>query len=185
LASYGNYRVFGAAEDVKLYAAGVEYDRQIHLRMAGARVDYAAELLPLVFLSQPAKADVWGNPLSPNHQIVPGFGVTPIGFRLLWRDHRRVMPFFETKATVLGFTQKALSPQATYENWSFNLTGGVKIRLTSSYDLRLGLLDDLHFSNAFVVRSNPAVDLMNVNVGVVYHIPSRAGQGDRIAAHRF
>ena len=30
---------------------------------------------------------------------------------------------------------------------------------------------DLHFSNAFVVRSNPALDVMNVDVGIVVHLP--------------
>jgi len=80
------------------------------------------------------------------------------------------MPYFETKASVLGFTQKALSSDATYENWSFHLTGGMKLKLRGQYDLRLGMLSDMHFSNAFVVRSNPALDLMNVDVGIVYHL---------------
>lgn len=82
------------------------------------------------------------------------------------------MPYFETKGTVLGFSEKALSPDATYENWSFRLTGGLKLKLNGRYDLRLGLLSDLHFSNAFVVRSNPAVDLMNVGFGLVRHLGS-------------
>jgi hypothetical protein len=83
------------------------------------------------------------------------------------------MPYFDAKASVLGFTQKALSPEATYENWSFHCTGGVKIKLVGRYDVRFGLLSDLHFSNAFVVRSNPALDVMDVGVGVVYHLDGR------------
>lgn len=172
MVSYGNYRVFGAAEKVKLYTAGVEYDRELWRGFLGARVDYVSEVLPVVLLSQSARTDFWGDPLTRNRKTVPGVGVTPIGFRLLWRDNRRLMPYFETKGTVLGFTQKALAPEATYENWSFHLTGGVKVRLHGRYDLRLGLLSDLHFSNAFVVRSNPAVDLMNVSVGLVRHFGS-------------
>jgi hypothetical protein len=168
--SYGNYRLFGAAENAKLYTAGVEYDRELCPNFLHARVDYVTEFLPVVLLSQPAKTDIWGNPLSKDRKTVPGVGITPLGFRLLWRDGRHVMPYFETKATVLGFTQKALSPEATYENWSFHLTGGLKLKLHGPYDLRLGILSDLHFSNAFVVRSNPALDVMNVNVGIVYHL---------------
>jgi hypothetical protein len=173
--SYGNYRLFGAAENAKLYTAGVEYDQELRLSVLGARVDYVSELLPVVLLSQSAKTDFWGDTLTRNRKMVPGIGVTPLGLRLLWRDGRRLMPYFETKASVFGFTQKALSSDATYENWSFHLTGGVKLRLRGRYDLRLGLLSDLHFSNAFVVRSNPALDVMNVNVGVVYHL----GRGRR------
>jgi hypothetical protein len=168
--SYGNYRVFGAAEEVKLQAAGVEFDRELWPHLLHTRVDAVCEILPVLLLTQPARADIWGDPLSKTKRLVPGAGITPVGFRLLWRDGKRIMPYFETKGSVLGFTQKALSPDATYENWSFHLTQGMKIRILDRYDLRLGLLSDLHFSNAFVVRSNPAVDLMNVDVGLVYHL---------------
>jgi hypothetical protein len=172
LVSYGNYRVFGGAENVKLYAAGVEFNRELWPHLFHTRVDAAFEVLPVVLLTQPRRADIWGDPLSKRRTLVPGVGVTPLGVRLLWRDGKRIMPFFEVKGSVIGFTQKALSPQATYENWSFNLTDGVKVRLRGRYDLRLGIASDLHFSNAFVVRSNPAVDLMNLNVGLVYHLRS-------------
>jgi len=177
LISYGNYRLFGAAENSKLYIAGVEYDREIWPKFLGARVDYAAEFLPVVLLTQPQKTDIWGNTLSKDRKIVPGIGVTPIGLRMLWRDGTRVMPYFETKGGVLGFTQKALSSDATYENWSFNLTAGVKVKLHGRYDLRLGM-GDLHFSNAFVVRANPALDVMNVSAGLVYHLggPGKYGR---------
>jgi hypothetical protein len=170
MASYGNYRLFGAAENAKLYTAGVEYDRELWPRVIGARVDYVSEFLPVVCLSQPVKTDLWGNTLSRGRRTIPGIGITPVGFRLLWRDGRRLMPYFETDATVLAFTQKALSSDATYENWSFHLTGGMKLKLGGRYDLRLGMFSDLHFSNAFVVRSNPALDVMNANVGIVYHL---------------
>jgi len=170
MVSYGNYMVFGGAENAKLYAAGMEYDRELWPDLFHTRVDGVMEVLPVLLLTQPRSADIWGDSLSKRRTIVPGAGITPIGFRLLWRDGREIMPYFETKASVLGFTQKALSPDATYENWSFHLTTGIKLRLKGRYDLRLGLLSDLHFSNAFVVRSNPAADLMNVNVGIVYHL---------------
>jgi Lipid A 3-O-deacylase (PagL) len=170
MASYGNYRLFGAAEHATLYTAGVEYDREEWPRVVRARVDYVCEFLPFVLLTQSAKTDIWGDALTQARKDVPGIGITPIGFRLLWRDQHRIMPYFETKASVLGFTQKALSPEATYENWSFHVTAGAKIRLRGRYDLRLGMISDLHFSNAFVVRSNPALDVMNVEVGLVYHL---------------
>ena len=172
LVSYGNYRVFGGAENDKLYVAGVEFDRELWPNLFHARLDAAFELLPVVLLTQPHRTDIWGDTLSRRRNLVPGAGITPIGLRLLWRDGKEIMPYFEAKGTVLGFTQKALSPQATYENWSFQLTQGVKLRLKGRFDLRVGVLNDLHFSNAFVVRSNPALDVMNVNVGLVYHLQS-------------
>jgi hypothetical protein len=170
LVSYGNYRLFGAAENAKLYAAGVEYDRELWSNLFHTRVDGVVEILPVLLLTQPQKTDIWGNTLARDRKIVPGTGVTPLGLRFLWRDGKEIMPYFEVKASVLGFTQKALSSEATYENWSFHLSQGVKVRLRGRYDLRLGLLSDLHFSDAFVVRSNPALDVMNVDVGLVYHL---------------
>jgi hypothetical protein len=177
MVSYGNYRVFGAAENAKLYTAGVELDRELWPRLFRARVDGVVEFLPVVLLTQPKKTDFWGDTLSRDRKVVPGVGVTPVGFRLLWREGTRVMPYFETKGSVLGFTQKALSSDATYENWSFHLTQGVIVRLRGRYDLRLGMLSDLHFSNAFVVRSNPALDVMNVDLGLVYHMGGASRNG--------
>ena len=170
LVSYGNYRLFGAAENAKLYAAGIEYDRELWPNLFHTRVDCVVEILPVLLLTQPQKTDIWGNTLTRERKIVPGAGVTPIGLRFLWRDGKEIMPYFEVKASVLGFAQKALSSEATYENWSFHLSQGVKVKLRGRYDLRLGLLSDLHFSDAFVVRSNPALDVMNVDVGLVYHL---------------
>jgi len=170
MVSYGNYRVFGAAENAKLYTGGVEIDRELWPNVFHTRVDGVVEFLPFVLLTQPQKADIWGNPLSRGRNAVPGAGITPVGFRLLWRDGKRVMPYFEAKGSVFGFTQKALSRQATYENWSFHLTQGLQVRLRGRFDLRLGMLSDLHISNAFVVRSNPALDVMNADLGLVYHL---------------
>lgn len=175
MVSYGNYRVFGAAENAKLYTAGIELDRELWPSVFHTRVDGVIEVLPVVLLTQPQKMDIWGDTLSRERKVVPGIGITPVGFRLLWRDGKRVMPYFESKGSVLGFTQKALSSEATYENWSFHITQGVKVRLRNRYDLRLGLLSDLHFSNAFVVRVNPALDVMNVDVGLVYHLGGPRG----------
>jgi hypothetical protein len=170
MVSYGNYRVFGAAENAKLYTGGVEMDHELWPNVFHTRVDGVVEILPLVLLTQPEKTDVWGNPLTRSRKVVRGAGITPIGFRLLWRDGKRIMPYFETKGSVLAFTQKALSSQATYENWSFHLTQGVQVKLHGRYDLRLGMFSDLHFSNANIVRSNPALDVMNVDLGLVYHL---------------
>jgi hypothetical protein len=116
MASYGSYKVFGAAENAKLYSGGVEYDRELWPNVMRARVDYVTEFLPVLLLSQPAKTDIWGDTLNAARKTVPGAGLTPMGFRMLWRDGRRWMPYFDTKASVLGFSQKALSPAATYEN---------------------------------------------------------------------
>ena len=39
--------------------------------------------------------------------------------------------------------------------------------------LRLGLFSDFHFSNAFIVPSNPGLDVMSSSLGLTYHLKPR------------
>ena len=170
MVSYGNYKIFASGYDAKLYTAGVEYDRNSWGRLLGARFDYAAEFLPFVLLDQPSDTDIWGNVKGPGRKLVPGVGIFPIGFRLLWFNNRAVMPYLEGKGGIIGFTQKAMTSQGAYENFSLQSALGVKVRLKGRYDIRLGLFSDFHFSDAFVVPANPGLDVMNANLGIVYHL---------------
>jgi hypothetical protein len=170
LASYGNYKIFASGKDCKLYTAGIEYDRHAWGRFLRARMDYVAEVLPVILLNKPVTADYWGNPTSYAHEIVPGFGISPIGFRLLWRDGKAFKPYLLAKGGILAFTEKVPSQQATYENFSLQSAMGVNVRMNPKVDLRLGLFSDFHFSNAFIVPSNPGLDVMNANIGISYHL---------------
>ena len=101
LVSYGNYKIFAGGTDCKLYTAGVEYDRHSWGYMLKARVDYVGEILPVVLLWEPDKADIWGNPMSTSHHIVPGLGISPIGARWIWRDGKAVKPYLLAKGGML------------------------------------------------------------------------------------
>ena len=169
LASYGHYKIFASGSGCKLYTAGVEYDRHSWGSFLKARVDYVAEFLPVVLLYAPLTQDIWGTPTSPYKHIVPGIGIAPIGFRMLWRDHKAIMPYLEAKGGILGFTQKVLSQEATYEDFSLQSAMGVKVKMNQRWDMRLGLFGDFHFSNGFMVPVDPGLDVMNANLGLVYH----------------
>jgi len=170
LASYGHYKIFASASDCKLYTAGVEYDRHSWGRLLGARMDYVAEFLPVVLLHAPLTQDIWGTPTSPYKHVVPGIGFSPIGFRMLWRDHKAVKPYLLAKGGMLGFTEKVLSQRATYENFSLQSATGVNVRVNDRFDLRLGLFSDFHFSNGFIVPVNPGIDVMSANIGLSYNL---------------
>lgn len=170
MVSYGNWRIFAGGTDCRLYTAGVEYERHTWGEFLKARMDYAAEVLPVVLLRQPTVTDMWGNPLTKSHEIVPGVGFSPIGLRMLWRPNQRVKPFFTVKGGMVIFTQKALNTNATYENFSLQETVGLQVVLTRRVDLRLGLFGDFHFSNAFIVPVNPGLDVMNASLGLTYHL---------------
>jgi len=131
-------------------------------------VYYVAEFLPFVLLDEPADLNYYGVTRSTAKQFVPGIGISPIGFRLQWRDGRAIQPYLMAKGGILVFSKKAESPNASYENVSFRTEVGVQIRMTPRMDLRLGM-GDSHFSNAFVVPSNPGLDVMSYMGGIAWH----------------
>lgn len=169
--SFGNYQIFAQGTDSKLFTGGVEYDRHSWGYFLGAQVYYVAEFLPFVLLNEPYQLNYYGVVVSTNRgrrRYVPGIGITPIGIRFLWRDGKAIRPYLMAKGGLLVFTQKALSPNASYENISLQSSAGLQIRLTRRVDLRMGL-GDYHFSNAFVVPSNPGLDVMSYMYGISYH----------------
>lgn len=173
MASYGNWNIFASGRDCKLYDVGIEYDRHDWGHFLKARMDYVAEVLPMVLLNQPTEMDIWGNPLTTTRKIVPGVDISPVGFRWLWRDGRAIKPYMVAKVGVIAFTQKALSSRATYENFSLRSTAGLQIRLNDRFDLRLGLFGYMHFSNGFITPVNPGLDVMDSSLGLTYHLGSK------------
>jgi opacity protein-like surface antigen len=176
LRSFGHYHIFANSWWSYLDLCGVEYDRHSWGYGAKARLDYAAEILPVVMLSQPSKTDVWGNPKTKSHEWVPGAGIYPVGLRMMWRSQKDVKPYFVIKGGVIGFSKKALSQYASYQNFSLQLGLGIQFKLTPRWDMRVGY-SDFHFSNAFMVPSNPGLDVMAYSGGFSYHLGKRIGQG--------
>jgi hypothetical protein len=179
LYSYGNYKIFASGFDMKLFTAGVEYDRHSWDYFLKARLDYVAEILPMVLLDRPVNVDIWGYPLpypkgKYNREYVPGIGISPIGFRMMWRDKKAIKPYLEAKGGVLLFTQKSPSPESSYVNFSLQSATGVQVRMNERWGLRLGLFSDFHFSDAFIVPVNPGLDVMNANLGIVYQFTPKS-----------
>jgi len=170
LASYGNYKIFASGRDCKLYTAGVEYDRHSWGHFLKARVDYVAEILPVVILNEPADLSDRGFIQGYARKTVPGLAISPIGFRMQWRDNKKIKPYLEEKGGILAFPQKVPTRDASYENFSLQSVTGVQVQLSDRWGLRLGLFGDFHFSNGFIVPVNPGLDVMNASLGLSYHI---------------
>ena len=169
LGSFGHFHIFANSWWSYLDIASVEYDRHTWGRAAGARMDYSAEVQPMVLLWQPSKQTVWGTPASKQHEFVYGVGVMPIGLRMLWRDKRSFKPYLVAKGGLLGFDKKALSSQSSYMEFSLQIGLGAQFRLTPRWDGRVGFTY-FHFSNGFMVPSNPGLDSATYTCGLAYHL---------------
>jgi hypothetical protein len=169
LASYGHYKIFASGSGCKLYTGGVEYDRHSWGYFLKARVDYVAEVLPLILLDEAATSDIWGTPTTSARQVVPGLGFSPIGFRMQWWSNKAIKPYLEAKGGLLAFPKKVLSQNATYESFSLQSAMGMQVKMNERWGLRLGLFSDFHFSDGFTVPVNPGLDVMNANLGLSYH----------------
>lgn len=173
MTSFGNYRLLAGGSNSKLYTAGLEYDRHSWGTWLGARRDYAGEILPVMILNEPSNTDIWGDTLGPGRKTLYGVGITPIGVRLVWRDGKSFKPYFSAKGGLLVFNDKVLSKAGTYEQFTLQEAVGFMVKMSPRYDLRLGLFGDFHFSNGFVTDVDPGLDVMNCNIGLVYHLGSR------------
>lgn len=179
LTSFGNYRLLAGGSNARLYVGGVEYDRHSWGTWLWARRDYAGEILPLMILNEPSNTDIWGDTLGPGRKVLYGVGVSPIGVRLVWRDGRGIEPYFSAKGGILAFDGKVLSKAGTYLQFTLQEAAGLMVKVSPQYDVRLGLFGDFHFSNGFMSNVNPGLDVMNFNVGLVYHLGSRRAAAAR------
>ena len=170
LVSYGHYNIFASGRGAHLYSVGVEYDRHSWGQLLHGQMDYVGEVVPVLLLDAAKSYNIWGTPLTPERTIIPGVAIMPIGFRLLWRDGKAFKPFLLAKGGMLAFTQKAMSQNATYENFCLQSSIGMQLKMTERTDLRLGLFSDFHFSNAFIVPVNPGLDTMSATMGISYHL---------------
>lgn len=170
--SFGHWHIFAGSWWSYFHVAGVEYDRHTWGKFLGARMDYVGEILPITILRQPAVEDEYGDILSSRRTTVPGLALTPIGLRMLWRDGKVLKPWFTIKGGVVGYTQKALSPDGAYLNFTLQHSVGLEIPVSHAWEIRPGV-SDFHFSNGRQVPSNPGIDEMMYSVALSYHLHRR------------
>jgi Lipid A 3-O-deacylase (PagL) len=166
----GDYRLYSATVRCNAWTVGVEYDRHSWGHFMKSQFDYVVEVIPLLILSEPAKADFWGNPKSPNQQLVPGVSISPFGFRWLWRSNKAVRPYITGKLGAVVFPQKVLSPAASYTNFNVQADFGILFKMTERVDLRVDPFVFFHVSNGYLAASNPGMDELATKIGISYHL---------------
>lgn len=169
--SYGNWEIFAAGLWEHLYTAGLEYDRHSWGQFVGAQMDYAADFTPLVLLREPAVLNPYGIRRSkPGDNVtLHGLAFSPIGLRMEWRPEKKFKPYFTVMGGAIAFTKKALSPDASYFDFTLHESIGFYYKMTERLDMRVGLFGDFHFSNAYITAYNPGLDNMNSQLAVSYH----------------
>ena len=171
----GDYRLYSATIRCNAWTVGVEYDRHSWGYFMKSQFDYVVEVIPILLLSEPAKADFWGNPKSPNQQWVPGVSVSPFGFRMLWRSNKAVRPYVTGKLGAVVFPQKVLSPAASYANFNVQADFGLLFKMTERVDLRIDPFVFFHVSNGYLAASNPGMDELATKFGISYHLGKQRG----------
>jgi hypothetical protein len=120
----------------------------------------------------PVRKILCGSPKSSSFETLHGPGISPVGMRLIWRDGKAWKPYYSIKGGLIAFNKKATSQNAAYLNFSLQQTVGIQFRLSDRWDLRTGL-DDFHFSDAFMVPSNPGIDEMAYSAGLTFRVGKR------------
>jgi hypothetical protein len=169
LGSFGHYHLYADSWWSEIHLGGVEYDRHSWGYFLKAQMDYVAEIQPVVLLNQPKNTDYWGDPLSTARVLNPGVGIAPIGLRMMWLDKKPVKPYYIMKGGMLYFSKKALSQMAPHYDFSLQIGLGTQFHLTNRLDMRAGF-SFFHFSDAFMVPSNPGLDSLTYTWGLSYHL---------------
>jgi len=162
--SVGNYHLFAYAENRRLRAYGTEFDRQIG-RLFGSQLDYVIEVLPVVLVNEPALYGADSRALTLERKEQYGAGISPIGFRLIWRKRGQFQPYWNSKGGFLYFQNRLLSTEGTHMNVSVEFSLGVEKALTSRVGFRAGY-SDFHISNGNIARRNPGIDFMYFNAAL-------------------
>jgi opacity protein-like surface antigen len=173
--SVGHFHIFANSWWSNLYLGGVGYYRHSWGHAIGARLDYTGAVTAVV-LRQPANASFWGtisfHPAAPR-EYVGGVNIAPIGIRMQWLSDRAVRPYLLGRGGIMGTTKKALSVDGSYMNWSLQVGTGVQFRISQRWDGTVGW-QFFHFSNGFIVPSNPGLDSMMYTCGLNYHLAPRS-----------
>lgn len=172
LNSFGHYHIFAYTWWSYLHVAGIEYDRHTWGEFIGAQMNYVAEILPVVLLTQPRTTDAFGDPLNAGERTIEGVGISPVGLQMLWNSLGSWKPYYLVKGGMIGFSHKALSNYASYLDFSLQQSVGLQIRLNRKLDLRTSI-GDFHFSNAFMVPNNPGIDEMTLGASLCYRLSGR------------
>ncbi len=167
--SVGNFHLFAYDENRHILPIGIEADRPIFGHLFRAELDYVGEVLPAVLLNEPAKYGADGHALTGERQWQYGAGISPIGFRVLWRRWGGFQPYGIAKGDIFYFQNRVLSTQGTHLQFGSDIGLGVEKAVNARLGFRAGF-SDFHVSNGNIGRRNPGIDFMYFSGGVSWRL---------------
>jgi hypothetical protein len=169
----GAVQLVAVGQDRQLDLLGVQYARHSWGGLLGARVDYLAEVIPMLLMHEPAQSAPDSTPLTSARRTVYGADIVPIGCRLMWLGHQRLKPYLQGSGGVVYFTDRVISPEGERLNFTAEFGAGAQMTLTDRLGLRAGY-SLFHVSNGDRGRRNPGLDTNMIYVAAVFELRPKA-----------
>ncbi len=143
--------VWGQTTGAELGVMGFRYNRKLLRFSNNYLLKYVMEMnLHVQYHLSGTTQNVSASSLS-------GFGMTPIGFQLNFRDNHVLQPFFKSSAGFMHLTDPFPDKRGTKFNFTLEVGGGVEIKFTEHSSFTLGYKYH-HMSNGQFGQVNPGVD---------------------------
>ena len=131
------------------------------LRLGAVRVNYIAQLLPLLVVSDRTAAGYDSLLRTVNAAPLPrrawAVGIAPFGLELVTPASRRVSLFLASAGGAMLFSRAYPDVTGRRTNFTLEAGGGVRVRTTTSQWVQLGYKYH-HLSNAGTAFANPGLD---------------------------
>ncbi len=142
----------------KLALNSVRFGRFIGTRN-GVTYQYIFEAIPFTLA---INNEVGSSSKTSRRQATAGFGVQPLGLRLLLRPNSRLKPFVQAGGGLMFSGKPIPVPESTRLNFTGDFGGGVMYRLSESKSISMGYRY-FHISNMYLSQTNPGY-----NASVLY-----------------
>jgi hypothetical protein len=152
----------------RVFILGLRYGRVL-LRRNAFTLHYAADLIPFA-LETDAIVDRGTAGGGLDRATVYGFGVSPLGARLMFRPLERLRPFVGLRGGFLLFSEEIPIPGARRFTYTGDAEVGVEVRLDGHKAIQAGLRFH-HVSNANTGAVNPGLNAFAFYTGLTFFRP--------------
>lgn len=158
--SFGTPTLIGTTQDTRFGIIGVRYARVL-ARGDALSFKYTIDAIPAAVLSYPVIGFVQTSPntfvFKRTRKSMYGAGISPIGFQLNFRRHRRVQPFADVSGGFLYFAAPIPNSLGKQFNFTADFGGGVQFMTHTNRAVTIGYQYH-HISNGNHGIINPGFD---------------------------